>query len=35
MDNAPLKTVEDYATQVNSNDMTKLILKMDFLQTSF
>ena len=29
------KFVEDYTTQVNSNDMSKLISKMDSLQTSF
>ena len=27
--------VQDYTTQVNSNDMSKLILKMDLLQISF
>ena len=27
--------VEDYTAQVNSNDMSKLISKIDLLQTSF
>ena len=29
------KLVEDYTSQVNSNDLSKLISKMDLLQTSF
>ena len=29
------KFVEDYTTKVNSNDMSKIVSKMDLLQTTF